>query len=219
MAENSISTDCYFRIIHTERNGVEMSTTVSVDSEEMYLNNKPGAELGLIRSQKGYTAEYVAGKLHLRIHLIELLEADEYEKMPEPVFIKGYLRAYAKLLEISPEPFIERFNLHYGSERRTDRALWQSRKRSYKAYKAENTVRSVTLAITFLVFIAVVVWWSKTKEETLPTSEVAELHVKEVKEESPHTTLAQTNENLATIPSVLPSLDQVTTASSENLSE
>ncbi len=191
-----------------------MSTTVSIDSEEIYLNNKPGAELALIRGQKGYTTEYVAGKLHLRIHLIELLEADEYDKMPEPVFIKGYLRAYAKLLEISPEPLIDGFNRHHGAERRTERALWQSKKRSYKTYKAENTVRWVTAGITLLVLFAVIAWWSKTKEEELPTPQVAELQVKE----KPPEIVAQASDTLATISSVLPSVDQITTPS-ENLSE
>lgn len=191
-----------------------MSTAVSVDSEETYLNNKPGAELALIRSQKGYTTEYVAGKLHLRIHLIELLEADEYDKMPEPVFIKGYLRAYAKLLEVSPEPLIEQFNLYHGAERRLERALWQSKKRSYKTHKAENTVRWVTISIALLVLIAVVAWWSKTKDEAPLSTEVAELQVKKKAPES----AAQPSDGLTTIASVLPSVIQTTT-SSENLSE
>ncbi len=190
-----------------------MNTAVNVDSNELHLGQKPGAELASIRSQRGYTTEYVAGKLHLRIHLIELLESDEYDKMPEPVFIKGYLRAYAKLLEISPEPLIERFNRYHTSERRTERALWQSKKRSYKAYKAENTVRWVTVSMTFLVLTAVMMWWSKTKdtEKLEPMAEVSELKVKA------KTTLSEEPTNTVAVASVLPSIE--TTTSVENLSE
>ncbi len=191
-----------------------MNTTVSADSEEIYLNNKPGAELGLIRNQKGYTTEYVAGKLHLRIHLIELLEADEYDKMPEPVFIKGYLRAYAKLLEVSPEPLIERFNRCHVTERRVERALWQSKKRSYKAYKAENTVRWVTTGIALLVLAAVVLWWSKTKDDQILGTQVAELRVNA---KLPETETYATESS--TTSSMLPSVDEITVTSSENMSE
>lgn len=194
-----------------------MNTAVSVDSSEQHLGHKPGAELASIRSQRGYTTEYVAGKLHLRIHLIELLEADDYDKMPEPVFIKGYLRAYAKLLEISPEPLIERFNRYHATERRVERALWQSKKRSYKTYKAENTVRWVTMSMTFLVLTAVIMWWSKTKDtEQLETStEVSQLRVKVTQAADLET--VSPKDNVAVISSSLPSIE--TTTSVENLSE
>ena len=139
------------------------------DSGNSYLDDKPGAQLALIRSKKGYTTDYVAGKLHLRIHLIELLEADDYDKMPEPVFIKGYLRAYAKLIDVSPEPFIETFNRCYREERKVERALWQSRKQTHKA---ENTIRWVTSLIALVVLTAVAMWWNKNKDEQikLPTT-------------------------------------------------
>ena len=66
----------------------------------------PGVQLASIRQQKGYTVEYVANKLHLRVRIIELIENSEFNLLPEPVFVKGYLRAYSKLLGISPEPFL-----------------------------------------------------------------------------------------------------------------
>lgn len=139
-----------------------MNTTLTMDSAEQHIDDRPGAQLALIRNKKGYTTEYVAGKLHLRVHLIELLEADDYAKMPEPVFIKGYIRAYAKLIEVSPDSFIETFNRCYIQERKVERALWQSRK---QRHKAENTVRWATSFIAIAVLMAVVMWWNKNKDE------------------------------------------------------
>ncbi len=147
-----------------------MNSTITIDSADPYLQNKPGAQLALIRNQKGYSAEYVAGKLHLRLHIIQLLEADDYDNMPEPVFIKGYLRAYAKLLEIPSEDFIETFNRYYGAERKSERApLWQSRKQTYKT---EYGVHWFTGFFAIAVLVAVFMWWNKSKDEqvTLPTA-------------------------------------------------
>src|SRR3990167_8848638 len=119
-----------------------MNTTVTMDEvTEEQVQEKPGLMLASVRNAKGYSTEYVAGKLHLRVRIIELLEVDDYHNMPEPVFIKGYLRAYAKLLDLVPEPYIEMFNRCYSSERKIERALWQSRRQTNKA---EHTVRWVT---------------------------------------------------------------------------
>ncbi len=145
-----------------------MNTTVITDEIEDKDTQKPGALLSSFRKQKGYSTDYVAGKLHLRVRLIELLEADDYDNMPEPVFIKGYLRAYAKLLDIAPEPLLEAFNSIYTRDRRVEK-LWQSRR---ETHKAEHAVRWITVFFAIGVIIAVAIWWhtNKDNERILPTN-------------------------------------------------
>ncbi len=145
-----------------------MSTKMNIldienDTDELILE-KPGAQLALARSQKGYTAEYVAGKLHLRVRVIELLEADEYKSLPEPVFIKGYIRAYAKLLEIPHQPLLDIFNATHVPERKVEQALWQGRR---ETNKAEYAVRWVTGVFAVVVFAAVAMWWQANKDSRL----------------------------------------------------
>lgn len=131
---------------------------VNGEAEEV---QKPGAILAQVRMQKGYSPEYVASKLHLRVRVIELLELDEYNKMPEPVFIKGYLRAYAKLLDLAPTPLLELFNGMYSVEKKQDKALWQSRR---ETHHGEHLVRWVTGLFAVGVIIAVSMWWQKNKD-------------------------------------------------------
>ncbi|AHE67108.1 helix-turn-helix domain-containing protein [Legionella oakridgensis] len=138
-----------------------MHTTTIMDEIEESMQEKPGAQLAAVRQAKGYSTDYVAGKLHLRVRLIELLEADEYHSMPEPVFIKGYLRAYAKLLDVSPEPLLEAFNGLYSGERKLERALWQSRR---ETNKAEHAIRWLTALFAIGALIAVGIWWYKNKD-------------------------------------------------------
>ncbi len=136
-------------------------TTIIVDEREQHLQQKPGAQLATIRIEKGFSTEYVAGKLHLRVRIIELLEADDYENMPEPVFIQGYLRGYAKLLDISPAPLLETFNQLYSPERKLEKTLWQSRR---ETNKAEHAIRWLTGIFAVIVIAAVAMWWQKNKE-------------------------------------------------------
>src|SRR3990167_1911722 len=103
-----------------------MSTLLTTDDMVVNKSNKPGALLAEQREQRGYSVAYIANKLHLRVRIIELLEDDAYEKLPDAVFIKGYLRAYAKLLDLTVDPLIETFNSLYHIEQKVEKALWQS---------------------------------------------------------------------------------------------
>jgi cytoskeleton protein RodZ len=138
-----------------------MNETIAMDLNGESLTEKPGAQLAGIRSHRGYRIDYVAEKLNLRVQLIELLESDDYQNMPEPVFIKGYLRAYAKLMEVDPAAYIALFNQHYVQETKSEPMLWQSTRQSNKA---EHTLRWVTAGFALLVFAAIMVWWHNANE-------------------------------------------------------
>lgn len=138
-----------------------MNTTTTMDEvKNMELEN-PGTQLSNLRQQKGYSIEYVASKLHLRVRVIELIENCEFNLLPEPVFVKGYLRAYAKLLGVSPDPFLAVFNNQYIFEKKPERALWQSKRESHKA---EHAIRWFTLVFAVGVMVAVGVWWQKNRD-------------------------------------------------------
>jgi cytoskeleton protein RodZ len=138
-----------------------MNDTTTFHESDQLMEDKPGAYLAAHRDHLNYSQEYVADKLHLRVQIIELLENDDYENMPEPVFIKGYLRAYAKLLGVSPEPLLSSFNELHAGEQKIEKALWQSRR---ETNKAENAIRWLTTVFAVVVLIAVAVWWQTNKE-------------------------------------------------------
>jgi len=121
----------------------------------------PGIQLAQLRHQKGYTIEYVASKLHLRTRIIELIEQGEYNLLPEPVFIRGYLRAYSKLLGVSPDPFLHIFNAQFIEEKKPERALWQSKRESHKA---EHFIRWFTIVFALGVMVAIGLWWHNNRD-------------------------------------------------------
>lgn len=138
-----------------------MNTITTLDEIHNTEIDNPGMQLASLRQQKGYTLEYVANKLHLRVRIIELIEAGDFKLLPEPVFVKGYLRAYSKLLGVSPDPFLAVFNDQYTVEKKPERALWQSKRESHKA---EYVIRMVTILFAVGVLVAVGIWWQKNKD-------------------------------------------------------
>lgn len=139
-----------------------MNTTATMDELNTVEIDNPGSQLANIRQQKGYSIEYVASKMHLRVRIIEIIENGEFHLLPGSVFVKGYLRAYAKLLGIAPEPFLAVFNAQYNDEKKPERALWQSKKESHKA---EHLIRWFTVSFALAVLVAIGLWWQNNRDE------------------------------------------------------
>lgn len=68
-------------------------------------SNSPsiGETLRAAREAAAYSVTYVAAHTHLKEEIIEALENDDHDRLPSPVFTKGYLRSYAKLLDVDIE--------------------------------------------------------------------------------------------------------------------
>lgn len=62
-----------------------------------------GNELGQIRKKAGIDIEYVAARLKLTVEQINALEAGKYDVFPGIVFVKGYLRSYARFLKMEEQ--------------------------------------------------------------------------------------------------------------------
>jgi cytoskeleton protein RodZ len=72
----------------------------------------PGEQLRAERERRHWTQEEVAVKLKLKLHQIDALERDAYERFAAPIFVSGYLRNYARLLELPAEPMLAAFERH-----------------------------------------------------------------------------------------------------------
>jgi cytoskeleton protein RodZ len=66
----------------------------------------PGALLLAERREQGLSLGDVARQLKLSVRQVEALERDEYAAFPGPVFVRGFLRNYAKLLQLDPEALV-----------------------------------------------------------------------------------------------------------------
>ena len=121
----------------------------------------PGASLKEAREAKGYSTEYVASRLYLRVRIIELLESDDYEQLPEPVFVKGYIRAFAKLLDLDDVQLLEDYKSCAKNIQKPDRTLWQSQR---EVNTGAHLLRWFTLASLLLVMVFVGIWWHKSKD-------------------------------------------------------
>lgn len=61
-----------------------------------------GVQLSQARQASGLSQEQAATQLHVPLHVIAALENGQWERLGAPVFIRGQLRSYARLLKVDP---------------------------------------------------------------------------------------------------------------------
>ena len=63
-------------------------------------NLSPGEQLRNARQGYRWSVEDVAATRQLTVDMVRALESGDTEALPGPTFVRGYLRAYARLMEI-----------------------------------------------------------------------------------------------------------------------
>ena len=83
-------------------------------SSEDLSGDSPGAVLAQARRTSGVSQREVADALHLPLHVVDAVERGDKTRLPSYVFTRGYVRAYAKLLELDPDPLVTALTMSYG---------------------------------------------------------------------------------------------------------
>jgi cytoskeleton protein RodZ len=68
--------------------------------EQTVSSSAPGARLRAERERRGQAVGDIAAQLRLDGSVIQALEADDYDRLPAAIFVKGYIRSYGKLMQM-----------------------------------------------------------------------------------------------------------------------
>jgi cytoskeletal protein RodZ len=69
-----------------------------------------GEQLKNARENAGLSIQDVANSLKLSPTLVSALENDDYSPLPEPVFVHGYIRNYANIVNLSPDRLLRSYD-------------------------------------------------------------------------------------------------------------
>lgn len=65
-----------------------------------------GQQLRQARQSKNLSLEQISRATYIRVSYLEALEAGQLERLPSPAQARGFLRTYAKYLNMAPEPLL-----------------------------------------------------------------------------------------------------------------
>lgn len=68
-----------------------------------------GRYLKAIRLEKGIDLETIAHETKIGIDILQRIESEDHARLPSEVFVKGFLRAYAKLLGADAKEVVQRY--------------------------------------------------------------------------------------------------------------
>ncbi|MDF1529221.1 MAG: DUF4115 domain-containing protein [Sedimenticola sp.] len=125
--------------------------------EQMPVIEGPGKQLRDIRMAKEMDINRVASLLHLNVPLLKALEADNFSELPGTVFVQGYLKNYARLLDTPAEPILDAFRQFrpQGEEKMDLKAA----KVKHEVRSSHTVVRFFTWLIVLGILALVITWW------------------------------------------------------------
>lgn len=153
---------------------------MSVDEENMVFGTtapeqaSPGEMLKRAREAKKLSHIDIAKQLKLRVQWVVDIENDHYTDASALIYVRGYLRAYARIVDISgesviavfdamkfDEPFIARKAANVASE---EQFVMQQPVLSYsKTKSSKGTLKKFwgwfVLILALLVLALVIMWW------------------------------------------------------------
>lgn len=88
-------------------------TDAAVEGVATSPEQRPGQMLAEARVSKNLSVAEVAQQLKLSTGQVEALEADAYDRLPGPVFVRGFVRNYARVLNLDSEALVALVGLRH----------------------------------------------------------------------------------------------------------
>lgn len=140
-----------------------METRTSDNVSSTAAGFGPGKALRQARMDLRLSPEDVAMQLHLAPRQIVALENDDYEQLPQSTYVRGYLRSYALLLGLAPEPILE----SYARIRVEPSAPRIAKLRGDEGDKAPHGKIGLYI-VGAIVAVLVLSWWQSRDESEPP---------------------------------------------------
>ena len=124
---------------------------------------KLGDTLRERRIALGLSIEQVQEGTHIRGRLLEAIEEGNYDRLPNPGYVRGYVSSYARFLELDPVPLLNMYKAETGVGRQHQLNLPQTSEAV--APTGQQHAFPVRAAVTIAVIVALValVAWALTR--------------------------------------------------------
>ena len=89
--------------------GSANDTSTPIVGAEPFDRHNIGARLRAAREAKGLSISELADQTRVRVAALEAIEAGDFARLPEPIYVQSYLRAFAQAVGVPVEPVLEAF--------------------------------------------------------------------------------------------------------------
>ena len=115
-----------------------------------------GTQFAAARLEKKLSVDDVAEQLKLPINYIHAIEEDNYAVLPAPVFVRGYLKQYAALVNL---PEVEVIAQYHRQEPVKEHKLTPSDTIKQQVSLTDFPIKMITYLVAVLMIVLLIVWW------------------------------------------------------------
>ncbi|MDR6714037.1 cytoskeleton protein RodZ [Pseudomonas hunanensis] len=141
----------------------------------------PGEVLRQARENRDWSQAEVARKLNLTLSSLNNLESGAFDKLPGHTFARGYIRAYAKLMDMDQAPLVAAFDQFTGTHAQGSEVHSLGRIEE-PVRLSHNVMRVVSLVLLVAVIGGGFFWWKD--QSNLPGADLAKMALEHVEVES-----------------------------------
>lgn len=128
-----------------------MSDEFEETGHDPFGRESPGARLRAARENRGLSLETAAEALGVSDEILGALEADDYGRLGAPVYVRGYLRKYARFLDLDGDELVRDY------EREASPHDPEVRAHATSALPPQSGMRWLALAVATVVIVALVI--------------------------------------------------------------
>ena len=140
------------------------SSNITQENPDNGRSMGPGDRLQAERIELGLSIEDVATRMHLSVGILEAIEDNNFDDITAPIFVKGYLRAYARIVSFNEDEIIQQYLDYYSDE---DPPINSTSNLAPEISTDDARIKWITyLVIIGLLALLAVWWWNQYQIKT-----------------------------------------------------
>ena len=145
-----------------------MSVDEPLELESPAAVKRPSELLAEARQRLGLSQKEVADKLYLTTSFIKYIDAGEFSSLPKPAFIKGYLRTYARVVDLSGDEIVALYDAELQIAEPIPEIRGVTEEDVGTASITGPVLQTGLIGLGGLALVVSVIWWlvSDPEEET-----------------------------------------------------
>jgi cytoskeleton protein RodZ len=156
----------------------------------------PGELLQAARMKIGLSIEDVAQRMHLSYDIVEAIEENNFSEITAPIFVKGYLRVYARIVSLDEDEMIQQYAEFYSNE---DPPISSIGNVIPEISPSDRRVKLVTYLVIVVLVVLLAIWgWKKYQTRpdvvSLDAQSTSETQVAEIAEQPVNTDIVVVSE-------------------------
>ena len=128
---------------------------MSDDEDQLANSVNLGDLLTKAREKLALSQKEIASRLNLREEIIAALDANDFDKIPAPTYVMGYIRSYARAVNLDSDTLI---SIYEGVAEKPPEIL-PDVKPPIQASSRDKPIQAMSYLITFTLVILLITWW------------------------------------------------------------